>query len=60
MVEYGPATALVVVDVQNDFVHPEGALHVPGGEDVVEVVDREVEHAAEAGPLSCTRRTGTR
>jgi nicotinamidase/pyrazinamidase len=51
MVNYGPATALVVVDVQNDFADPRGALHVPGGEDVVQVVNREVERARAAGAL---------
>jgi nicotinamidase/pyrazinamidase len=28
---YGPRTALVVVDMQNDFVHPDGSLYVHGG-----------------------------
>ena len=30
---YGPSTALLVVDVQNDFADPGGSLYVPGGED---------------------------
>lgn len=34
--------ALVVVDVQNDFAHPEGSLYVPGGEEVVARVNEEV------------------
>ena len=46
---YGPRTALVVVDVQNDFAHPEGSLSVPGGEGVVDAVNSEVERAAAAG-----------
>ena len=32
-------TALVVVDVQNDFADPEGGLYVHGGEQVVPVVN---------------------
>jgi nicotinamidase/pyrazinamidase len=34
-----PATCLVVVDVQNDFM-PGGALAVPGGDEVVPVINR--------------------
>ena len=32
--EYRPGSALIVVDVQNDFADPAGALYVPGGDDV--------------------------
>lgn len=49
--DYGPGTALVVVDVQNDFADPDGGLHVPGGEEVVGLVDAEVERAHAAGSL---------
>jgi nicotinamidase/pyrazinamidase len=49
MQRYSPTTALVVVDVQHDFAHPEGALYVPGGKDVVGAVNREVAAASEAG-----------
>jgi nicotinamidase/pyrazinamidase len=48
-VEYDPLTALVVVDVQNDFADPNGNLYVPGGEEVVLAVNREIERAKEAG-----------
>jgi nicotinamidase/pyrazinamidase len=48
---YGPATALVVVDVQHDFAHPDGSLHVAGGDAVVGAVNREVAAAREAGAL---------
>ena len=48
---YDERSALVVVDVQNDFAHPEGSLHVPGGEDVVWAVNREIERAKSAGAL---------
>jgi nicotinamidase/pyrazinamidase len=39
MQPFDPRTALVVVDVQNDFADPAGSLHVPGGEDVVAPID---------------------
>jgi len=47
--EYGPGTALVVVDVQVDFASPDGGLYVPGGEQVVPVVNAEVRAARAAG-----------
>jgi nicotinamidase/pyrazinamidase len=46
--EYGPGTALVVVDVQHDFAHPDGGLYVPGGDDVVPVVNAEIRAAQAA------------
>jgi nicotinamidase/pyrazinamidase len=46
---YDRATALLVVDVQNDFADPNGNLYVDGGEQVVEVVNREVADALAAG-----------
>ena len=49
MTSYTAATALVVVDVQNDFAHPEGSLSVRGGPDVVRAVNAEVERARSAG-----------
>jgi len=42
-------TALVVVDVQNDFADQGGSLHVTGGEELVPVVNREVRRAVAAG-----------
>lgn len=44
-------TALVVVDVQNDFVDPSGSLVVPGAAAAIPAVNREVERAAAAGAL---------
>ena len=44
-VEYRPGTALVVVDVQNDFADPKGSLYVQGGEDVVPIINREIDRA---------------
>lgn len=46
---YGPDTALLVIDVQNDFADPEGGLYVRGGEEVVGVVNAEVAAARTAG-----------
>ncbi|WP_336001685.1 cysteine hydrolase family protein [Halorientalis halophila] len=43
------ATALVVVDVQNGFCHPDGSLYAPESEAVVEPVTELVERAREAG-----------
>lgn len=51
MADYDDRSALIVVDVQNDFAHPEGALHVPGGEDVVAVANGEIRRASDAGAL---------
>ena len=48
---YSPATALLVVDVQDDFTLPTGALAVPGGQEVVAVVNAEVDAAVDAGAL---------
>ncbi len=46
---YGSGTALVVVDVQNDFADPQGSLYVPGAESqVVPAVNREVWAAVDA------------
>jgi len=45
---YGPATALIVVDVQNDFADPGGSLFVKGSGDVVGMVNGEVRRAIEA------------
>jgi nicotinamidase/pyrazinamidase len=49
MDRYGAATALIVVDVQNDFADPEGSLSVPGAASAVAAINREIEAAREAG-----------
>ncbi len=49
MQRYGPDTALIVVDVQNDFADPAGSLSVAGGAAIVPTVDREIEMAVNAG-----------
>ena len=46
---YDSGTALLVVDVQNDFADPAGSLYVRGGEDVVALVNAEVAAAHDAG-----------
>src|SRR5918992_4074599 len=46
---YDPQTALIVVDVQNDFADPAGSLYVREGETVVPVANDEVAAAGEAG-----------
>jgi nicotinamidase/pyrazinamidase len=49
--EYDARTALVVVDVQNDFAHPDGDLYVRGGDESIAAVNREIDAAAAAGAL---------
>ena len=49
MIRYDDTTALVVVDVQNDFADPEGSLYVSGGEEVVPIIYGEIDRALEAG-----------
>jgi nicotinamidase/pyrazinamidase len=48
-VDYDPRTALVVVDVQNDFADPQGSLYVQGGGEVIDVVNDAVRSAGAAG-----------
>ncbi|WP_227133257.1 cysteine hydrolase family protein [Halorubellus salinus] len=43
------SAALVVVDMQNGFCHPEGSLYAPGSEDAVEPVSDLVDRAHDAG-----------
>ncbi|MEO8251443.1 MAG: isochorismatase family protein [Chloroflexota bacterium] len=51
MIEYDSTTALVVVDVQNDFADPNGSLFVHGGEAVVGRVNGEIGRAVTEGAL---------
>jgi len=51
MRRYDPATALIVVDVQNDFAEPTGSLSVAGGDAVVPTINREIAMATNAGGL---------
>jgi nicotinamidase/pyrazinamidase len=50
-VAYDSQTALVVVDLQNDFVDPAGSLFVPGADRLVEAANAEIRDAREAGAL---------
>lgn len=49
MTAYDPTTALIVVDVQNDFADPSGSLSVSGGERVVQRANAEIERAIAGG-----------
>jgi nicotinamidase/pyrazinamidase len=51
MQRYRPGTALVIVDLQNDFADPTGGLSVVGGDAIVPTVNREIEMATGAGAL---------
>jgi nicotinamidase/pyrazinamidase len=46
---YDAATALIVVDVQNDFADPSGSLYVTGGEHVVPLINAEIARALADG-----------
>ncbi|MFB6360382.1 MAG: cysteine hydrolase family protein [Halobacteriales archaeon] len=49
-------TAVVVVDMQNDFCHPEGSLYAPGSEAAVDPVGEVIEAARSADtPVVFTR-----
>src|SRR5512146_1747070 len=49
MPRYDPSTALIVVDVQNDFADPAGSLFVRGGPLVAERCSEEARAASAAG-----------
>jgi len=49
MPTYDPSTALIIVDVQNDFADPAGGLSVAGGAAVVPVINEQVAVALAAG-----------
>jgi len=42
-------SAVVVVDMQNGFCHPDGSLYAPGSEEVIEDIAALTERAREAG-----------
>jgi nicotinamidase/pyrazinamidase len=48
---YDPGTALLVVDVQNDFADPAGSLSVADGATVIPVLAAEIDAALAAGAL---------
>lgn len=47
--EFDANTALIVVDVQNDFADSTGSLYVEGGEDVISFINSHIARAEEAG-----------
>ena len=51
MVTLDPSSALIVVDVQNDFADPSGSLSVAGGKAVIPVLNAAVADAVAAGAL---------
>ncbi len=48
---YGPETALVVADVQNDFADPAGSLAVAGAASIFPLLNAEIAAAVAAGSL---------
>jgi len=42
-------TAVVIVDMQNDFCHPDGSLYAPGSEDAIDGCVELVDRARDAG-----------
>lgn len=49
MITYEPGTALLIVDVQNDFADPAGSLSVKGGDAIIPILNAEIRRATEAG-----------
>jgi nicotinamidase/pyrazinamidase len=46
---FDASTALIVVDVQNDFADPQGSLAVTGGETIIPIVNEATRVALDAG-----------
>jgi nicotinamidase/pyrazinamidase len=51
MQRYQPGTALIVVDVQNDFADPAGGLSVAGGDRIIPAVNGEIAMAINNGGI---------
>ncbi len=51
MATYDEKTALIVVDVQNDFADPNGSLYVRDGQAVIPVINEQIEAAKRSGAL---------
>ncbi|HEU4318865.1 MAG TPA: isochorismatase family protein [Acidimicrobiia bacterium] len=47
--DYNHGTALIVVDVQNDFADPDGSLYVAAGETVIPFINEQIAAAHQAG-----------
>jgi nicotinamidase/pyrazinamidase len=48
---YDRRTALIVVDVQNDFAHPDGSLFVREGDQVIDTINDHISAANKSGAL---------
>lgn len=51
MPRFDPSTALIVVDMQNDFADPSGGLSVPGGDAIVPRLNDLIDEARARGAL---------
>jgi len=51
MQRYQAGTALIVVDVQNDFADPAGGLPVAGGDAIIPIVNGEIAMATSSGAM---------
>ncbi len=51
MPDYDKHTSLIVIDIQNDFADPNGALSIDGGETVVAAANAQIERASAADAL---------
>ena len=51
MQRYDPRTALIVVDVQNDFADPAGGLSVAAGSSIIPAINAEIASASAGGAL---------
>jgi nicotinamidase/pyrazinamidase len=51
MTDYSASTAVIVVDVQNDFADPNGSLFVSGAPDILPFINREIAAATWVGAL---------
>ncbi len=49
--EYTAETALILVDVQNDFADPDGSLYVTGGDEAIPFINAQIAAAQDAGAL---------
>ncbi|MFN3256194.1 MAG: isochorismatase family protein [Ilumatobacter sp.] len=48
-VTYDASTALIVVDMQNDFAHPAGSLFVTDGDTLLDGINTQIDAARQAG-----------
>ena len=51
MITFDPRTALIVVDIQNDFAHSDGSLYVAGADRVLSNANTAIANADESGAL---------